>query len=223
MELFLNQVFSAPTLYFALPFVFLILFWVLTIAGFADFEFLDSFLGTNTGLDSGTENDSNSPQSSWLESLGLDGVPLTVVVTIIDFYALVITYFARKYLMPLFDDLLSATALGLLVAVFAVVIALPISAMSIKPLRRFFYTHEAIGKNELIGTLCTVTTQSVTESFGQASSDQGMVFSVRAAEPNKIIKGSRVALIEFKPEQDYYTVVTEAELMAMSSDYVQPV
>jgi hypothetical protein len=44
-----------------------------------------------------------------------------------------------------------------------------------------------------------------------------MVFSVRAQSPNDIIKGSRVVLLEFSTEDDSYSVVTQSELMAMSS------
>jgi hypothetical protein len=210
MDIFLNTFFSAPTIYFSIPFIFLMFFWVLTVAGLADFEMLD-FL---------TDADSDSGQSAWLEKLGLGGIPLTVVITIIDIYALALTYMARKYIMPLFDGILSATAIGLLVAVCAIIIALPIAALTSKPLRRFFYTHQGIKKTDLVGTICTVTTQTVTETFGQARTEDGMILSVRASLPNNIGKGSRIALIEFNSSHDTYSVVTETELMAISSSTI---
>lgn len=135
MELFLNQMFSTPSLYFSLPFIFLMLYWVMVFAGLADFDILD--------FDTDAETDSAEDSgSSWLEKLGLDGVPLTVAITLLDIYALAFTYMARKYLMPLLDGILSATAMGALTALFAVVIALPITALSVKPLRQFFHTHQ---------------------------------------------------------------------------------
>jgi hypothetical protein len=210
MDIFLNTFFSAPTIYFSIPFIFLMFFWVLTVAGLADFEMLD-FL---------TDADSDSGQSAWLEKLGLGGIPLTVVITVIDIYALALTYMARKYIMPLFDGILSATAIGLLVAVCAIIIALPIAALTSKPLRRFFYTHQGIKKTDLVGTICTVTTQTVTETFGQARTEDGMILSVRASLPNNIGKGSRIALIEFNSSHDTYSVVTETELMAISSSTI---
>jgi hypothetical protein len=142
------------------------------------------------------------------------------VITIIDIYALALTYMARKYIMPLFDGILSATAIGLLVAVCAIIIALPIAALTSKPLRRFFYTHQGIKKTDLVGTICTVTTQTVTETFGQARTEDGMILSVRASLPNNIGKGSRIALIEFNSSHDTYSVVTETELMAISSSTI---
>lgn len=209
MEIFLNQMFSAPMVYFSVPFVFLMLYWLMVFAGLADFEMLD--------FDADVDPDSEAGGSSWLEKLGLDGVPLTVAITLLDIYALALTYLARKYLMPLFDGILTATAMGALVALFAVVIALPIAALSIRPLRQYFKTHEGVSKNDLIGTICTTTTQTVTATFGQATSKDGMLYSVRCAEPNDIKKGSRIVLIEYQSEADVFSVVTESELREMSS------
>ena len=209
MELFLSEAFSFPSVIFAFPLVILLLFWLMALAGFVDLEILD--------IDADIETDGSAGSTSWIQSLGLDGVPLTVALTLLDIYAFAFTYLARKYLAPLFDGLLTATAMGAVIAVLAIIIAIPLSAICIKPLRKLFHTHEAVGKNELIGTLCTVTTLKVTPTFGQAATDDGMLLNVRANEPNDIEKGSRVALLEFVKHEDAFTVVSEAELMAMSS------
>ena len=209
MELFLSEAFSFPTIIFAFPLVILLLFWLMALVGFVDLEILD--------IDADVESESGSGASSWLQSLGLDGVPVTVALTLLDIYAFAFTYLARKYLAPLFDGILTATAVGAIIAIVAVIIAVPLSALCIKPLRKLFVTHEAIGKGELIGSLCTVTTLKVTATFGQATTDDGMLLNVRAREPNDIKKGARVALLEFITHEDAFSVVSEAELMAMSS------
>lgn len=183
------------------------LIWLLAFAGLVDLEVFD--------FDS--DGDSDSTAGSWLETLGLHGVPLTVALTIVDIYAFAFTYLARKYITPLFDGVLTATAIGFIIATAALLIALPLSAICIKPLRNVFHTHEGVAKKDLDGTICTVTTLNVTETFGQACTDDGMVFTVRAVTPNDIAKGSRVVLLEYSPEGDSYSVVTQTELMAMSS------
>ena len=119
--------------------------------------------------------------------------------------------------MPLLDGMLSATAIGFIVAIFAVVIAIPIAAICCKPLRKVFHTHQAVSKKDLHGVICTVTTQTVTESFGQATADDGMVYSVRANTPNELCKGSRIVLLEFSKDTDTYSVASEADVMAMSA------
>lgn len=210
MDLFLNDIFSFPTLLFAFPFVILMLFWLLAFAGLVDLEVLD--------FDSDIESDGQPGDTTWLETLGLDGVPLTVVLTLIDLYGFALTYLAKKHILPIFDGILTATATGAIIAFLAVVIALPITMLTVKPLRKFFHTHEGAAKSELIGTLCSVTTQTVSEKFGQATTDDGMVLRVTAKTPNDLQKGSRVALLAYDRDLDSYSVVSEAELMAMSSD-----
>lgn len=211
MELFLAEAFSFPTIIFAFPLVIFLLFWLMAFAGFVDLEILDA------DVEIEADSSSGSGFSSWLQSLGLDGVPFTVALTLLDIYAFAITYLARKYLAPLFDGLLTATAAGAIIAVFAVLIAIPLSALCIKPLRKLFITHEAIGKDQLQGRICTVTTLKVTSTFGQATTEDGMLLNVRASEPNDLSKGSKVALLEYFEQYDTYSVVSEAELMAMSS------
>jgi hypothetical protein len=209
MELFLNEAFSFPTLIFTVPLIVFMLFWLMAFAGLVDIEIFD--------IDVDADNDSDAAVGGWLETLGLDGVPLTVALTLVDIYAFAFTYLARKYLTPLFDGILSATAIGFIVAIFAVLVAIPVASICCKPLRKLFYTHEAVSKKDLDGVTCTVTTQTVTESFGQAAADDGMVYSVRANTPNDLCKGSRIILLEYSTEHDSYIVASEAEVMAMSS------
>ncbi|MEP2652807.1 MAG: hypothetical protein ABJH06_12535 [Paraglaciecola sp.] len=207
MELFLSEIFSFPIILFTIPLIVLMLFWLTAFAGLVDIEILDF----------DTDSDAEATSGTWIESLGLDGVPLTVALTLVDLYAFAFTYLARKYLMPLLDGMLTATAVGFIVAIFAVVIAIPVAAICCKPLRKVFHTHEAVSKKDLDGVICTVATQTVTESFGQATADDGMVYTIRANVPNDLSKGSRVVLLEYSEDTDSYTVASEAEVMAMSS------
>lgn len=209
MELFLNEVFSFPVIIFTIPLIVFMLFWLMAFAGLVDMEILD--------IDADADGDTDATAGGWLETFGLNGVPLTIVLTLVDIYAFAFTYLARKYLTPLFDGILSATAIGFIVAIFAVMIAIPITALCCKPLRKVFHTHEAVSKKDLDGVICTVTTQTVTESFGQAATDEGMVYAVRANTPNSLCKGSRIVLLEYSKEHDSYIVASEAEVMAMSS------
>jgi membrane protein implicated in regulation of membrane protease activity len=205
---FLEYIFSLPIIAFTIPLMIMIVFWLFALLGAIDIEILDPDVETDSA---------DGAASSFLESLGLDGVPLTVAITLVEIYGFVFIYLAKKYIAPLFDGILTATASGFVLAIFALLLAIPFAAYSSKPLRRVFTTHEGVQKSDLIGTYCIVTTQTVTESFGQARADDGMIYSVRTAPDNQIAGGSRVVLIDFNKEDDTYIVVTEAELMAMSS------
>lgn len=209
MELFLNEVFSFPLIIFTIPLIIFMLFWLLAFAGLVDIEIFD--------IEVDADSDAEVAGGGWLETFGLNGVPLTVALTLVDIYAFAFTYLARKYLTPLFDGILSATAIGFVIAMFAVIVAIPVAAICCKPLRKVFHTHEAVSKKDLNGVICTVTTQTVTESFGQATADDGMVYTVRANTPNDLCNGSRIVLLEYSKEHDSYIVASEAEVMAMSS------
>lgn len=48
------------------------------------------------------------------------------------------------------------------------IIALPLSALLTKPLRRFFTSKQTAHKHDFIGLECIIATSKVTETFGQA-------------------------------------------------------
>jgi membrane protein implicated in regulation of membrane protease activity len=208
MDNFLEYIFSFPIIAFTIPLMIMIVFWIFALFGTIDIEILDPDIETES---------TDGAASSFLEALGLDGVPLTVAVTLVAIYGFVFVYLAKKFINPLFDGILAATASGFVITIFALILAIPFAAYTSKPLRRVFVTHEAIEKSDLIGTYCIVTTQTVTETFGQARADDGMIYSVRTTPDQQIAGGSRIVLIDFNKDDDTYIVVTEAELMAMSS------
>ena len=119
-----EYLFSLPMVVFTIPAILILVIWAFSLIGMLDLEILDSF----TGGESEAEAD-----NGFLAKLGLDGVPLTVALTFIDVFGLALTYLARKYLMPLLDGMLTATAIGLLIAAVALIIAIPIAALAIKP------------------------------------------------------------------------------------------
>lgn len=217
MELFLSEIFSFPVIIFTIPLNILMLFWLVAFAGLVDIEILDFDTDIDTESTSSHDAKSGTSGASFLESIGLDGVPLVVALTFLDLYAFAFVYMMRKYLAPLFDGILSVTVVGSLMALIAVLIALPLAALSIKPLRRFFITHEGMYKDEMIGLICVLITGKVTEDFGQAITEDGQSLNVRAATPNDMKKGAKVALIQFDRVTDTYTIVSEAELLAISS------
>jgi hypothetical protein len=204
MDVVLTELFSFPLILYVFPGLILLLFWLVSLLGFIDVEIFDF------GLD--LDSDSGADASNIFQKLGLDGVPLLIVLTLIDFYGLVFSYTAKKYLLPLFDGALSDTANGIVLIIVSLILAVPLSAMCVKPLRKLFVVHQGQSKHDMTGTLCVSTTQTVTDSFGQAITDDGMIITVRASVPNDIVKGSRIVLLEFIEQEDCYTVISESEL-----------
>ncbi len=210
MDQFLANAFSFPTLVFTIPLMVIVLFWLLTFLGMLDIEIL--YFDTDIDADAGDVGDPG--QVSFLETLGLDGIPLTVTITLLDLYAWIFTYLARQHVMPYFDGIITGTALGAVFALTAMIIAFPLAAISCRPMRRLFITHEAVSKFDIIGKLCTITTSRVDGQFGQAATIDGtMVLNIRAPEPNNFKKGETVVLLDFDEDTDTYSVVAEEELL----------
>lgn len=206
MDSFLNEIFSFPIIIFTLPLIFLLMYWALALLGLIDIELIDFDVPEADGDVQGN--------GSWLSSLGLDGVPLAVSVLFVDFYAWLFTFFGKKIFTQLFDDVLTGAAMGGLVALVAVIIAIPLAVLSVKPLKRIFATQLGPNKSELTGKTCILTTTKVTETFGQAELEDGsMILSVRADEPNKFNKGTRLILLGYDEETDRYDVMSEDKFL----------
>ena len=206
MDSFLNEIFSFPIIIFTLPLIFLLMYWALALLGLIDIELIDFDVPEADGDVQGN--------GSWLSSLGLDGVPLAVSVLFVDFYAWLFTFFGKKIFTQFFDDVLTGAAMGGLVALIAVIIAIPLAVLSVKPLKRIFATQLGPNKSELTGKTCILTTTKVTETFGQAELEDGsMILSVRADEPNKFNKGTRLILLGYDEETDRYDVMSEDKFL----------
>lgn len=184
------------------------MYWALALLGLIDIELIDVDVPEADGDTAGNGS------GSWLSTLGLDGVPLAVSVLFVDFYAWLFTFFGKKIFTQLFDDALTGAAIGGLVALVAVIIAIPLAVLSVKPLKRIFATQLGPNKSELTGKTCILTTTKVTESFGQAELEDGsMILSVRADEPNKFKKGTRLILLGYDEETDRYDVMSEDKFL----------
>lgn len=206
MDSFLNEIFSFPIIIFTLPLIFLLMYWALALLGLIDIELID--------FDVPEADSEVQGNGSWLSSLGLDGVPLAVSILFVDFYAWLFTFFGKKIFTQFFDDVLTGAAMGGLVALVAVIIALPLAVLSVKPLKRIFATQLGPNKSELTGKTCILTTTKVTETFGQAELEDGsMVLSIRADEPNKFNKGTRLILLGYDEETDRYDVMSEDKFL----------
>ncbi|WP_028454336.1 hypothetical protein [Chitinilyticum litopenaei] len=142
-----------------------------------------------------------------LMAMGLGGVPFSLVVTLIALYGWLTSALVHQFLLwlpPLLHYLVGAV---LLLASFA--LSLPATAITLRPLRGLFVTHNAINKAVLVGSVCKVSTQSVDEKFGRAEvASGGAPFNIRisATSPNALAKGSKALITDYDATSDTFTV-----------------
>ena len=212
MDQFLINISSFPTAILTTINVVIIGIWIIIAFGLIDIDALD--LSIDIDLD--TDPTSVSGVASYLVSLGLAGVPIFIVLTIVFFVSWIISYSAVKY--GLFwnnsDFIRYIVGSGILVVSFLA--SLPITAQLIKPLRKLFskLNNDSTTSQSLLGKQCVVRTTKVTESFGEAiCENQGasLILKIRASEKYQLKNGDLVRIIEVDQDSSVYQVIPESE------------
>jgi hypothetical protein len=142
--------------------------------------------------------------------LGLGDVPVTISASLITVLAWVGSLLAMHYLGI-------GGWLTLVVLVVAVVIALPIAALLIRPIAPVFAVKEGKSNADYVGHVCTVTTGRVDNSFGQATIEDGgtvLAIAVRCDRAGVLTRGDKALIIEFDGERQAYIVEPSKDVLA---------
>lgn len=82
--------------------------------------------------------------------------------------------------------------------------------VTIRAARRLWRTRRDVPvQDALVGRTCRITTQEVTETFGQASFEDGgagLLLSVRCPSPNPLTRGCAARIVAYNPSVGLYTV-----------------
>jgi hypothetical protein len=143
-----------------------------------------------------------------LSALGLRNAPITVIFSLIVFFAWTLSIVGSTYLARPLARLPGWLGNTLLVVV-ALVLAMLAASIASRPLGRIFVTHQAPSRRSLVGRTCTVTTGTVTGEFGQASVEDGMagmVLQVRCDRENPLRRGDRARLVAFDAKREAFLV-----------------
>jgi hypothetical protein len=142
-----------------------------------------------------------------IQALGLGGVPVTVMLSILILAAWSFCLGAMQLLGGSPGWLLFAAAL------LSLTIAVPLTSLLVRPLRRFFVTLPATRHRDLLGKVCTITTLRVDERYGQAEIEDGgagLIVQVRANGPSPLARGDRALIFDYKDEVFHVAPVDEA-------------
>lgn len=214
MSEFLTAILAFPTVLFTLPLGVVLLYWLLVLLGALDLEILDFgghggpgaegglLGGDGHGLDGhghgGLDGHGGDGHAGFLDVLGLGGVPATFALSVLVFLAWVLCLTASEAL-----DVEGGLA-GAGTAALSLGVALPLAALAVRPLRRFFLTDRAIENRSLVGKVCTVATLRVDERYGQAEiadGGAGLLVQVRSTHPdNGLRRGDQAIVYEYRDE-----------------------
>ena len=140
-----------------------------------------------------------------IQALGLGGVPLTVMLSIL--------ILASWGFCLAATEILGAGGWQAVVApLVALGLAVPVTGILIRPLRRFFLSLAAPRHRDLLGKMCTITTLRVDERYGQAEvadGGAGLIVQVRSSDADHFSRGDRALIFDYKDEVFWITPVNQ--------------
>lgn len=206
MDAFLHNISHYPGVVPTFVIGVLMAFWALAILGMLDFEnFGPDWLGGGD-LEFDTDAEGNSVPDV-LVALGLDRLPFSIVVSAVAFFWWLFTMLVNQWLgwLPL-----PGWLLGSLILLGCGLLALPVAARALRPLRPVFAVHEGKTRVDLVGRRCKVLTLRVDENFGQIRVElpEGTDYTLKAwaRTPNDLSKGSSALILSYDEQSDRYEI-----------------
>ncbi|MGA4636040.1 hypothetical protein ACPA5B_19395 [Pseudomonas solani] len=208
MEIFLQTALSFPTVLFSFLLCLAIVYWAIVALGLVDVDMLD------VEADSLLEGSSAEGIAALLSKLKLNGVPVTLVLSLLFASSWLLSYFVELLILSHLPLGLLRYPLGLVVAVVALGLSLPVAAAVCSPLRPLFRKAEAVTSKSVLGQTAVIRSGRVTQEHGEAVLEDGgagLILKVRADEAKGLKRGDRVVLLEYLEAQHAYRVITEDE------------
>lgn len=221
MTEFLQTALTFPTLIWSVLFAFCVVYWLLAAAGIvhhdhvhldgADAQGFDIHHVHADGHADAHHHNDTADSVGLLQRLGLDGVPIMVMLALLTFWAWVVTYFVHLLVIAKLPEVTRALP-GVLTLVGALIPAIFLTNLFLRPIRPMFQKLNAEDKRTVIGMVGTVSTPSVDERSGMASFDDdgaGLLLQVRTQAPERLVRGQKVVILQRNAADNAYLVTSE--------------
>lgn len=222
MNPFYQNIASFPTVIFTFFLVIAVFYWLVAVLGLVDMDILDFDIPDVDG-ELGVNPDSGLSNPDVLAGLmlkfGLNGVPVTIIVSFIALFGWIICYYTVHFLFPFIPSGFLTYLAGIPVFLFSFVVAVLITAQVIKPLRAFFKSTNQETTKYTLGQVAIVRTSRVDNDFGEAVLEDGgagLILKVRTTGDETFKQGDRVVLFEYIQETNIYRVISEQEFAGSS-------
>ncbi|MBZ5488690.1 hypothetical protein HW452_14275 [Halomonas aquamarina] len=210
MPLFFSITTTFPTVIFSVLLVMAVIYWLISLSGMGDGDLADGDVGGEgvTGL------------GGLLATLGLQGVPLPLAVTLVALFGWVFSYFSELLLGEWVAAGLLYGLFGTLVVVLSFAFGVFVTSYLIRPLRPLFKPARHLpAEQRLTGTSCTVRSGSVDRTRGRADAymdGDHFILQVRSDKP--LVRGDRAVLIQYLADEDAYWVMPEDDFTTGLAD-----
>ena len=211
LELLTSFPTAVPTVLLAV----LMIYWLMSIIGIIDLGdslHIHTEVGHLDGIEAahgGHEVPDFHTLAGYLVALGLGGVPLSVVASVLVFVIWLATALLHKYVIAFLPTDTLRTLSGVAVLLLTTALSIPIAARVIKPMRGLFVKHNARSNSSLVGLECKIVTEKVDPTFGRAevaNSGGGINIRVWASTPNDLRKNSKAIIVAYDETTRQYEV-----------------
>ncbi|WP_100639919.1 hypothetical protein [Marinobacter salexigens] len=200
METFFAVAFSFPTVVFSVLLCVAIIYWLISLLGMGD-------------IDADGDIDVGGDFSGLMVTLGLQGVPLPLVLTLLFLFGWLASYFVDLVFGTLIPTGLLHWLYGAAVIFSALVASVLVTSIVVRPLRPLFRRAflQPLQKR-IVGTPCVVISSRVTETSGRGETvldGAHLVLQIRSQLP--LSRRERAIIIEHIPDKNAWWVVPESE------------
>ena len=213
MHDFLTTALTFPTLVYSVLLAVCLVYWLLAATGLVDHHGPDALLHGHGG-DAQVHGDTDaSDLAGLLGRLGLAGVPVMVIATVLGFFGWIAAYYAQLLVLGRLHTALRIP-LGIAVDVAALVPGLVATSIVLRPVSRWILKLRPPVEPSLLGRVAVVSTPAVDERHGLATVDDGgagLILHVRSSDPVRFKRGDRVVLIEYLDARHAYRVIAEQQ------------
>lgn len=210
-ETFINNISAYPTVFFTALVLFVTLYWLVSLLGFADMDVIDVGDIGDLGDASNTGDASTGLLSGILLKFGLYGVPLVVILTGIALIGWILSYFYSSFLQAQFGSGVLHYVFGTGALLLVLVASMWLTGLLISPIRRNIANIPKRHAQNFLGQTAIVRTLTVNERHGEAMLEDGgagLIFKVRqlAGDDTTIVQGDSVRLVAYDTELNVYQI-----------------
>ncbi|MGE6795300.1 hypothetical protein [Psychrobacter okhotskensis] len=212
---FITKISLYPTIIFTGLVMFVTLYWVVSLLGMADMDSVD--IGEPGGDANISDLSSTGFFTGLMLKLGLHGVPLIVILTLVSLIGWLLSYVYTSFLHQRIDSGILYYVFGTGALVLVLVVSMWLTGIIISPIRNNIAKIPKRNASSNIGKTAIVRTLSVTDKHGEAvlsDGGAGLILRVRPDindDGRPLIQGDKVILVEYLDEINAYQVALVKE------------
>lgn len=208
---FVRTALAFPTVLFSFALLVVIGFWLLALMGGVSAHGHAGHGGHGGHGETGSHHDGHGHGGEGLlAAAGLDGVPVTVVLSLLT----AVAWFVSLAGSALLDGAGAHGPVRVLLAIVVLAVALvgswSVTWLLVRPLRRLFPEVRPLSRQDFVGSLCVIRTGRVGTDFGQAEvtapDGSSAVVQVRQTGEDTFASGSTALLYEYEPAGEFFWV-----------------